>query len=369
MSTVVSIIAFIFIIGLLIFFHEFGHFLLAKKNGVGVVEFSIGMGPKMFSKVKNGTNFVVRWVPFGGYCMMLGDESFVPDPSLEGETVDMDEDHAYANKSVWARMSITLAGPVFNFILALVFSVILVALIGVSTTKIAGTVENSPAEEAGLMEGDEIIRLNRTRVHQFKDISIFMALHEGETVNVTYVRNGEKKTAVITPQYNEESGSYMIGIYAPYRTKNLNVFQVFQYGFYDFQYNTGAVIKSLGLLLRGKLGLNDLSGPVGMAGMVNDIVTEVAEDTKEESFWVTAYWVLINLLNFTALISANLGIMNLLPIPALDGGKLLFLIVEAVIRRPVPKKMEGVITIAGFILMFGLMIVVLFNDIMKVFFR
>ena len=369
MSTAVSIIAFILIIGILIFFHEFGHFLLAKRNGVGVVEFSIGMGPKLFSRVKNGTNFCVRAIPFGGYCMMLGDESFVPDPSLEGEKVDMDEDHAYSKKSVWARMSITLAGPVFNFILGFIFSVILIALVGVTTTKISGTVENSAAEEAGLQAGDEILKLNRTRVHQFKDISIYMSLHEGEEITVTYRRDGEKMTAVIKPKIDEETGAYLIGIYAPQRTKDLNVLQVFRYGFYDFEYNAGAVIKSLGLLFRGKLGLNDLSGPVGMAGMVNDIVTEVEEDTKEESFFVTAFWVFVNLLNFASLISVNLGIMNLLPVPGLDGGKFLFLLVEAVIRRPVPKKMEGIITIAGFVLLFGLMIVVFFNDVIKVFFR
>ncbi|MBR6405142.1 MAG: site-2 protease family protein [Lachnospiraceae bacterium] len=369
MSTVVSIIAFILIIGLLIFFHEFGHFLLAKKNKVGVTEFSIGMGPKMFSKVKNGTNFVVRWIPFGGYCMMLGDESFVADPSLLGEQVDMDEEHAYSKKSVWARMSITLAGPVFNFVLALILSTVLVALIGVSTTKIYDVVDGYPAQEAGLQGGDEIVKLNRTRVHQFQDISIFLALHEGEDVEVTYKRDGVKYTTTLSPKLAEDGQTYMIGIYASPRTKDLSVLQVFQYGFYNFEYNAGAVIKSLGLLFRGKLGLNDLSGPVGMAGIVNDIVKDVEEDTKDESFFVTAYWVFINLLNFTALISANLGIMNLLPVPGLDGGKFLFLLVEAVIRKPVPKKMEGIITIAGFVLLIGLMVVVLFNDIIKVFFR
>ncbi len=367
MSTVVSIIAFILIIGILIFFHEFGHFLLAKRNGVGVVEFSVGMGPKMFSKVKNGTNFVVRWIPFGGYCMMLGDESFVPDPSLEGEKVDMDEEHAYANKSVFARMSITLAGPVFNFVLSIIFSIILIAMIGVTTTKVQDIVPGYPAEEAGLQAGDEIVKLNHTRVHQFKDISIFMSLHKGEEIEITYKRNGEKFVTTMVPKLSED-GSYMIGIYASARTRDLNFFQVLGYGFADFKYNAGAVVKSIGLLVSGNASLNDLSGPVGMAGMVNDLVTEVEEDTKEENGWVTAYWIFINLLNFTALISANLGIMNLLPIPGLDGGKFLFLLVEAVIRKPVPKKMEGIITIAGFVLLFGLMIVVFFNDIRKVFF-
>ena len=369
MSAAVSIIAFILIIGLLIFFHEFGHFLLAKKNKVGVTEFSIGMGPKMFSKVKNGTNFVVRWIPFGGYCMMLGEESFAPDPALLGEQVDMDEEHAYSKKSVWARMSITLAGPVFNFVLAILLSILLVALIGVTTTKVGGIVEGYPAEDAGLQAGDEILKLNRTRVHQFKDIQMYLTLHEGEAIDVTYRRNGVVDTTRIEPKLDADGKTYMIGIYASARTKDLNVLQVFKYGFYDFGYNTGAVIKSLGLLFRGKVGLNELSGPVGMAGMVNDLVEDVREDTKEESAWVTVYWVFINLLSFTALISANLGIMNLLPIPGLDGGKFLFLLVEAVIRRPVPKKMEGIITIAGFVLLLGLMIVVFFNDIIKVFFR
>ncbi|MBR6321267.1 MAG: RIP metalloprotease RseP, partial [Lachnospiraceae bacterium] len=309
---------------------------------------------------------VVRWIPFGGYCMMLGDESFVQDPSLLGEKVDIDEEHAYSKKSVWARMAITLAGPVFNFLLALLFSVILVALIGSADTKISGVVEGYPAEEAGLQEGDEILKLNNTRVHIFSDISIYMLLHEGEPIEITYKRDGEKLKTTIIPKQGENG--YMIGIYAPQREKSSNPLKVFRSAFYEFKYNTGAVFKSLGLLFTGKAGLNDLSGPVGMAGMVNDIVNEVEEDTKEESGWVTAYWIFINLLSFTALISANLGIMNLLPVPGLDGGKMLFLLVEAVIRKPVPKKMEGIITIAGFVLLAALMIIVFFNDIRKVFF-
>lgn len=368
MSKIISFIAFILIIGLVIFIHEFGHFILAKKNGVGVVEFSIGMGPSIFSWVKNGTKYAIKWIPFGGYCMMLGDETFVPDPEAEGEEVVSDDEHAYSKKPVWVRIAVIAAGPIFNFVLAFVLALLLTGMIGTTTTEVGGLAEGYPAEAAGLQAGDRIIRLDHTRVRLFKELSLYLSMHEGEPVEVTYLRNGKKKTTMLIPQYSEEDGRYLIGIMSAGNQKDLNVLQVLKYGTYEFEYNTGIVIKSLGMLFTGKAGLNDLSGPVGMAGMVNDIVEDVQEDTKGESIWTTAYWILVNLISFSTLISANLGVMNLLPIPAMDGGRLIFLFWEAITGKPVAKKKEGIVTVVGFLLLAALMIVVFFNDIRKVFF-
>ena len=367
MSTVVSIIAFIIIIGLVIFIHEFGHYLAAKRNGVGVVEFAIGMGPDIVSWVKNGTKYSIKWIPFGGYCMMLGQENFLPDTETEGEEIVSDEEHAFRNKTVWQRIAVIAAGPIFNFLLAIVLAVLLTAMIGTTTSKIGAVSEGYPAAEAGLQAGDEIVKLNKTRTHLFSDITMYFTLHEGETVEVTYKRDGEKHTAVLTPQYSEEQGRYLIGIMSAGRESDLSFADTLRYGFYEFEYNASAVIKSLGMLFSGKASLNDLSGPVGMAGIVHDIVDEVQEDTKDESFWTTAYWVVVNLINFMILISANLGVMNLLPIPAVDGGRLLFLFIEVIIGKPVPKKFEGIVTVAGFIMLALLMVAVLFNDIRKIF--
>lgn len=373
MSQVISIIAFILIVGLLIFIHEFGHFFLAKLNGIAVTEFSIGMGPKLFSWTRKGTLYAVRILPIGGYCSMLGNETVLPGEKKEADTEEeagavCEDDRSFQSKPVLRRISVILAGPVFNFLLALVMAFLLVALVGTTTTKISGVSEGYPAYEAGLQAGDEITRLDHTPVHLFKDITLYMSMHEGEEITVEYERDGKRFTTVLKPQYDTEEQRYLIGIYAPARTENLNVFQVFQYGFYEFGFNTGAVIKSLGMLFAGKLDFNSLSGPVGIAGTVNDIVSEVDKDTEGEDFFTKAYWVFVNLLSFAVLISSNLGVMNLLPIPGLDGGKLIFLIIEGVIRRPVPKKYEGIVTLIGVVLLLLLIVAVFFNDIRKVFF-
>ena len=419
MSKVVSIIAFILIIGLVIFIHEFGHFLAAKRHKVGVIEFSIGLGPKMFSFVRKGTRYSVKWIPFGGYCMMQGDESFLAEGALsddsksgrktmaekavvqnveietEGgkpeevtgeetpavpeteakeelkteEKTDIgDDEHAFNKKSVWVRILVIAAGPLFNFLLALVLAIVLIAMVGTTTTELGAVAGSYPAEEAGLRAGDVITKLDHTNVHLFKDITLYMAMHSGEALEVTYVRGNETKTTTLTPRYSEEDGRYLIGIMAKNRQDHLNIGEVLKYGWYEFSYNTGVVIKSLGMLFTGKASFNDLSGPVGMAGMVNEIVEGVEQDTEGEPFWTKVYWILVNLISFTVLISANLGIMNLLPIPGLDGGRLIFLIIEAIRGKPVPKKHEGIVTLIGFALLLLLMVAVFFNDIRKVFF-
>lgn len=368
MSSIVSFFAFLLIIGLVIFVHEFGHFLLAKMNGVGVVEFSIGLGPKIVSWVRKGTRYSIKWIPFGGYCLMLGQDLGLPDPGDHGEEVVSDEASAFENKPLAARIAVTAAGPVFNFILAFIFAFILAALVGARTTKISAVTPGYPAEAAGLAAGDEIVKLGKERVHLFKEVSIYLTLHEDESMKVVYLRDGEKHETVLTPKYSEEEGRYLIGIISGPNIDDLSFPEVCKFAFYDLRYNMSAVVKSLGMLFSGKASLNDLSGPVGMAGMVNDIVEEVQEDTKEDPFWTTVYWTVINLMNFVLLISANLGIMNLLPIPGMDGGRLLFQLIELVMHKPVPKKAEGIVTLAGILFLLLLMIAVLFNDIRKVFF-
>ncbi len=372
-KTVISILAFILIIGILIFIHELGHFLAAKKNGVGVVEFSIGFGPKMFSFVRKGTRYSVKWIPFGGYCMMLGDETFlVGDTASEaaGEgTVVNDDEHAFSKKSVWVRIAVIAAGPVFNFILALVLAVLLTAMVGATTTKLGSVAEDYPAVEAGLQAGDEITKLDHTSVHLFKEITLYMAMHSGETLNVTYVRDGKTYETTLVPKWSAEENRYLIGITSAGRQENLAFFDVLKYGWYEFGYNTGAVIKSLGMLFTGKASFNDLSGPIGMAGMVNDIVDAVDQDTEGESFWTKFYWTFVNLLSFMTLISANLGVMNLLPIPGMDGGRLIFLFIEAIRGKPIEKKKEGIVTLIGFGILILIMVAVFFNDIRKVFFH
>ncbi|MBO7364513.1 MAG: site-2 protease family protein [Lachnospiraceae bacterium] len=365
MNIVLSVILFILVIGLLIFIHELGHFLVAKRNGIGVVEFSIGMGPLLHSWTSKGTRFSLRWLPFGGYCMLLGSETYFDDEA--DETVS-DDAHAYKNKPVWQRIAVTVAGPLFNFILAFLLGVLLTAMIGAQTSDLGTVYADYPAGRAGLQAGDRIVRLGNENIHLFKEISLYISLHQGEVLDVTYERDGVRHTTQLTPEYDEEYGSWLIGIGSAARLSNMSFPQILQYGAYEFGYGVSAVFKSLGLMVTGRASINDLSGPVGIAGQVNTIVSEVQKDTEGESIFVTAFWILVNMINFAIIISANLGVLNLLPVPGLDGGKLLLLVIEAIRGKPLNKKVEGIVMIVGIVLLLGLMAVVLVNDIRKVFF-
>ena len=192
-----SIIALFLIIGVVVFVHEFGHFLLAKKNGVGVIEFSIGMGPRLLSTVHHGTRYSLKWIPFGGSCLMLGDDNGIVDPDAEEIT---DKEHSLAEKNVWARISIIAAGPIFNFLLAFVLAVIVIGFAGSDKPYVQGVIDNYPAQEAGLQAGDLITSVNGSRVHLFREIQIYMAMNPGKLLDVTYVRDGEKYETTLVPK-------------------------------------------------------------------------------------------------------------------------------------------------------------------------
>ena len=358
-----SLVALLIILGLVIFIHEFGHFVLAKKNGVGVIEFSIGMGPRLFSTVCNGTRYSLKWVPFGGSCQMLGDDNGIPDPDAEPIT---DEEHCFTNKSVWSRISIVAAGPIFNFLLAFVLAVIVLSMAGSDKSIVTGLVEGYPAQEAGLQAGDEIVKLNSEPIHIYRDLQLYLMMNPGQELDVTYLRDGEKHTTTIVPEYSEEDGAWLMGIYGGIRYE-LTWLETFEYSWYELRYNVLAVIKSLGMLFTGDLPLTSFSGPVGIATTVDDIVDEVNEATVDSSFSDRAISMFLTLANFVVLISANLGVMNLLPIPAMDGGRLVFLIIEALRGEPIPKEKEAIVHVAGFIFLFLFMIFILFSDIYKAF--
>ena len=358
-----SIIALILIIGLVILVHETGHFLLAKLNGVGIIEFSVGMGPRVFTRVKNGTRYSIKALPFGGSCRMLGDSMGVVDPDAEPIA---DSEHSFDQKSVWARISIVLAGPVFNFILAFVLAVIVLNFAGSDKPYITGVMEGYPAEAAGLQAGDRICSVNGNKVHIFRDLQLYVEMNPGKTLNLTYERDGQKTSAELVPLYSEEDARYYMGVYSEGRTK-LTWYECLEYSAFEVRYNIVAVVKSLGMVFTGRLPVTSFSGPVGIATTVNDIVEDVKEESAGQPFSDLAMSMFLTLTNFTVLISANLGVMNLLPIPALDGGRLVFLIIEAVRRKPVPKEKEAIVQFAGVIFLLFFMIFVLFNDIRQAF--
>ena len=360
-----SILAIVLIITLVIVVHEFGHFIMAKKNGIAVIEFSVGMGPRIFSFVKNGTRYSLKWIPFGGSCQMLGNDEGIPDADQD---IKADADHAFYNKSVWARISVSAAGPIFNFLMAFVLAVLVVSLVGANKPYIQQIIDGSAAQEAGLQAGDQVTEINGESIHLYKEIMLYLQMHSGETLEVEYIRDGETHHATITPVWDEEQQKYLMGIQGvPGLCYDASVGEIFQYGFYEMKYSIVSTIKSLGMLFQGKLTVNDFSGPVGMTTMVNDLVEDVSESTQGEDFGTRALMMFVNLANFTLLLSANLGVLNLLPIPGLDGGQLLFLIIEAIKGKPVSSQKVGLITMVGFICLMVFMVFVLFNDVRKIF--
>lgn len=344
MNIVIAIIVF----SLLILFHELGHFSLAKLNGIRVNEFSLGLGPTIFGFTKGETKYSLKALPFGGACMM------------EGEDENSDDERAFNKKNVWARISVVAAGPIFNFIMAFVFSVFLIANVGVDKPILTDVIEGYAAEAAGLKAGDTIVALGDDKIHFYREISVYANMHVGEPVKLTYERDGKEYSTVLTPKYDEESGRYLYGFISTSQREEVGFIDTIRYGFYETAYYIDVTIESVKMLFSGVVGVNDLSGPVGIVQNMGDVY----EESVETSGYYMAF---LNMLSWTIMLSANLGVMNLLPIPALDGGRLVFLILEAIRGKAIDPEKEGFVHMVGIILLFGLMFVVMFNDIRKLF--
>ncbi len=323
----------------LIIIHEFGHFIAAKLMGVRVNEFAVGFGPKLFKKKMGETTYAVNLIPLGGYCAM------------EGEDETSDDERAFCNKKPWRRFIIVIAGAVFNLILGVVLVAVSLAPGEMfSTTKIAKFTENAPSNASGLMADDTILRVDGRRIFTTYDLSYaFTGIDDGK-VDITVDRQGEKvdlkDVTFKTEEYDGVSclqvDFYVYGVeksFKNYVSQTVNT--TISYG--------RVVWFSLVDLITGKFGLNAVSGPVG--------ITEVVGQAAKQN--------IINIFPIMALITINLGIFNLLPIPALDGGRLMFIIYEMIFRKKVPQKFEGLVHAIGFIILFGFMILVTFKDIWK----
>lgn len=421
-----KIIIALLVFSVIILFHELGHFLLAKRNNIAVTEFSLGMGPRLLSTEKGGTRYSLKLFPIGGSCMMVGEDD---DDNTEG---------SFNNASVWARISVVAAGPIFNFILAFVFAMIITSVVGYDPAKVLQVTEGSPAAEAGLREGDVITEFQGRHISIGRDLDSYMNLHglQDEEISLTYKRDGKKyditytadsekrymlgfyymtegepqitqvmigssmaeagvmpgdiireingvavadakelqeylsghpldgsevtlgmerdgkvETIVATPQMTKTVDSGFV--YNIYREKT-NFSGVMKYSAVEVRYWISSTIESLMMLVKGQFSMNDLAGPVGIINVIGDSY----EEAKEEG----AVMVWMQMLYWAILLSANLGVMNLLPIPALDGGRLVFLLIEAVRKKRLNPNVEGMIHFAGFMLLMLLMVFVMFND-------
>ncbi len=341
-----NIILALVIFSMIILFHELGHFLLAKFNDVKVNEFCLGLGPTLVGFTKGETTYSLKLLPFGGACMM------------EGEDEASEDDRGFNNKTVLQRFSIVFAGPLFNFIMAFAFSLIVVASVGFDRPVLTDVTPGYPAQEAGMQAGDEIVKLGNKPIHLYREVSVYTYFHANQAVEVTYKRNGKKHETVLTPKLDEESGRYLFGFYGTTARTKGNFAQTLQYTFYEVKYWITSTVESLGQLVRGRVGMNDMSGPVGIVKTIGDTYTEVKSDG--------VFMVFLNMLNICILLSANLGVMNLLPIPALDGGRIVFLAVEALRGRRMDPNKEGAVNLVFLMLLMVLMVVIMFNDIRKI---
>ena len=426
-----SIILAILIFSGIVLFHELGHFLLAKKSGIEVVEFSLGMGPRLLSTVKGGTRYSLKAFPIGGSCMMLGEDT---DEVVPG---------SFHAASLPGRICTVAAGPVFNFILAFVLSIVIVALAGYDPPTVASVDPDGNACAAGLREGDLITSYNGYSIDLARDLYVYMYMNplqegepirmtveredgpvsltflpdenvryllgfnrsdtssmtveslipglpleeagvepgdvitgiegvkvpdgeayeayiaehplDGSPVTITYVRDGLEYEAVISPaEYKTPSGGFSYSM----RYVRTGFTGTLKYALLETKYLVRSTLMSLRQLVTGRIGVKELSGPVGVV----DAIGETYEVSKKEGFLT----LLVNMLSMAVLLSANLGVMNLLPFPALDGGRLVFLILEAIRRKPVNRELEGSIHFTGLILLMLLMIFVMYNDIMKI---
>lgn len=448
-----NVISALLIFTVIVVVHEAGHCLLAKKNGIFVTEFSVGMGPRLISWMKadkkweikflvsakefddakwaGHTKYSIKLLPLGGSCMMLGEDEL------------LDREDSFNKKGVWARFSAVVAGPVFNFLLAFVLSVILIGCTGTDLPYIAHVYENRPGIEAGLEKGDKIISIegkkmvlgrdvtmfetfdiagydevdlvierdgkikeitmdvnydaclygfsytqsddeaeisqvnedlpfmkagieagdiitaiDGTKIHSGNELAAYMndiKVDENAELEFTYERNGKEIKTMVSPQFYEGKS---LGIYVG-KYQKLSPIKVIAYSFSEVRYWIVSTIRTLGQLITGKVSTKNLMGAVGIVDMVGGVI----ESSQPQGLSV----VLLSLVNMCILLSANLGVMNLLPIPALDGGRLVFILIEAVRKKPIDQEKEGLVHLIGFALLMLLMVYVMFNDIRRIF--
>lgn len=378
MGTLISVLWFLLIFCVVVVSHEFGHFIIAKANGIHVVEFYVGFGPAIIKWEKGGTKYSVRLLPLGGACVFEGMDAVeeAKKEELEGEQEEPEENDvieadfanaersvktgSFPDASVWSRFATVVAGPIFNFILGFIIAFIMVNMIAVRDPVVTEVIEGGAAQAAGIEDGDKIIAMNDTKICLYDDIVLFNALHEGGDILITYMRDGKTYQTLLTPQYSEEYGRYMLGISNSTFVK-FKGFDGVKYAAYEMRYNFMMTTGSLVKLFTGHVKSTDVAGPVGIA--VN-VVGQTYENTKEYG-WQT---VLVNMMNIALMLTVNLGILNLLPIPALDGGRLLFIIIEMLRGKPVPREKEAFVHFLGIIFFLILMVFVFFNDIKNIFF-
>lgn len=325
-------IVFVIVFGLLVFIHELGHFATAKMSGITVHEFALGMGPKLFSHQGEETLYSLRMLPIGGYVRM------------EGEDELSDKEGSFSQKSPWKRLAVIAAGPIMNFILALVVITALFMMDGFPVNKIGELVEGAPAQAAGLQVGDEITMIDGKEVTTWDEVVGFISNAETDTLEIQIVRDGMKQNLTIEATSEEGTGRRIIGI-RPVFEKNF--LQAIQYAVMGVFFTIQAILQYLGSLFMGQGDFSQVSGPVG----IYNAVSQASQSG------------LRSILNITGMLSINLGLINLLPFPALDGGRIIFIGLEILRGKPIDQEKEGFVHFIGFIILMTLMVLLVYKDL------
>ena len=346
-----TLILFLLILGLIVFIHEFGHFIMAKKNGIYVYEFSLGFGPKLFSfKRKNDeTEYMIKLIPLGGYVMLAGE--------TDEDDKNIRDDQKLCNKGFIAKMSVMLAGVFNNFVLGFILLFILGLFFGTSfsSNKLSDIPKDYPLYKAGARDGDLILKINNTNIKNYDDIELALAIAgEKKPVDFTIKKSsGEVVTyKKVKPKKEKEDGNYYYGITIKI-TEGKGFLDVIKYSFEKFVTIFKGLIVIIISLFTGKLGINSLSGPVG----VYQVVGMAAKSSAA----------IYSLIYLTAYLSINVGFMNVLPFPAFDGGQAFLLIIEKITGKKISMKVKTGINTVGFALLMLLMIYVTIKDVLRLF--
>lgn len=331
----ITAIAAIFVFLMVVLFHEFGHFVAAKSVGIKVNEFSIGMGPKLFQKKKGETKYSIRILPIGGYV------------SMEGEDENSKDPRSFNKAKPWARIITIAAGAIMNFVLAVIILIIVSYSIGFPSTTIKETIEGTPADNAGILSGDTIKNINGTEIDDWDSIvNAISNSNPEENMEIEVIRDGEIVKFTLKPSINSEDNRVTIGIVPEFeRTVSAAIV--------DGLKRTGEMFQMMfdfiSMIFKGQVTTKDISGPVG-------IIVTIGKATE---------YGILSLLNLMAFISVNLGVFNLFPLPALDGSRIVFVLIELIRGKPINPEKEGYIHFIGFVLLILLMIIVTYGDINK----
>ncbi len=350
----------ILIFGFIILIHEWGHFIVARKSGVFVEEFAIGMGLKLWGKEKNGTLYSIRLFPLGGYCKMKDEDTSSNDPD------------SFSNATMPKKFAIIFAGAFMNFILALAIFIGIAFFSGSATTTVREVSEGSPAQQSGIQKGDIIYKVDGKTIRSFEDLTFKFARltpDTNRTFDITVKRNGEKLNFNLKPYFDENTGRYLIGI-APLLkngilAKNIDgiekntFFGTIRDGYLNMIFTIKVTIIGVVELFTGQIGFEQMMGPIG--------ITPVIDSQYENAMKVSIGATILTMLNIMALLSANIGVFNLLPIPALDGGRIVFLAIEAIRGKPISPEREGMVHFIGFVLLMGFGIFIAFKDLISIF--